>query len=55
MTQSASDTTAVAGTSSGDDQALAQRQSFNLAQLFSTYVTQEIISYFIGASFFSLA
>jgi len=53
MTQSASDTTAVADASNGDGRALARRQSFNLAQLFSTYVTPEIISYFIGALFCS--
>ncbi|KAF8329327.1 mitochondrial carrier domain-containing protein [Amanita rubescens] len=45
MTQS---TSAVADASNGEDQALARRQSFNLARLFSTYVTPEIISYFIA-------
>ncbi|KAF8736998.1 hypothetical protein AX14_013633 [Amanita brunnescens Koide BX004] len=48
MTQSASDTTAAAGTTNGDDQALAQRQSLSLMRLFSTYFTPEIMSYFIA-------
>lgn len=50
MTPSASDTTAAAGVTNGDDQALVQRQSLDLTGLFSTYFTPEIISYFIGAS-----